>query len=218
MFKIKDIFKEFLPEADMPFIKIEMSSRLMPYNAQIRYKTSFNKKIKEIEFILSNKWKNVDENIVKGLIHYLLNKVYKLNKKTIEIELYDNFMKHLHISIPKNKCDSVLFESFIRIKEKYFDNLIERPNLVWGKSNKHILGVYNFHKDEIKISSILKDAPPELLDYVVFHEILHKKFKFYATKTGKRIYHSPEFKRFEKKFEVKDIEKKLEEYLKNKKV
>jgi len=52
------------------------------------------------------------------------------------------------------------------------------------------------------MSSIFIQYLPEksyLLDYVMYHEMLHKKIKFDHTKNSKR-YHTTEFRNMEKKF------------------
>jgi len=53
----------------------------------------------------------------------------------------------------------------------------------------------------------------ELLDFVMYHEMLHKKHKFSISGVKSR-YHTKEFKEDEKKFgDVKLIEKKLTIFL-----
>ena len=57
---------------------------------------------------------------------------------------------------------------------------------------------------------MLLDADPLLLDYVMYHETLHKQRKF--TRSGtKTIYHDQKFKRLESVFENQDeMEHKLQ--------
>jgi hypothetical protein len=54
---------------------------------------------------------------------------------------------------------------------------------------------------------------PVLLDYVMYHEMLHKKFKY--RNTGRRtIHHSRQFREEEKKFKEPNVEKRLKDFLK----
>ncbi len=173
-------------------LKIKYTDKFKPYNANVRYtKNSF-------QFNLSKKWRTVSKEIQIGLIQGLMLKVFKENKKTINIDLYNNFMKHLHISIPKISNDAVLEESFNKINEKYFYGLIEKPNLTWHNSIRR-LGSYEYGTDTISISQVL-DNDKELLDYVMYHEVLHKKHKFHD-RNGRTFHHTKEFKQMERKFE-----------------
>ena len=203
-------FIELFPDKEPPKIKYHYSGKFGMYNANAR--KSYN----TIEFGLSKSWRGINESIKIGLIQNLLLKLYKIRKKTINIDLYENFTKNIHLSIPKNKSDPILEESFHKINERYFNGLIEKPNLKWGNSSKSTLGTYNYHNDTITISGILRNAPKIFVDYVIYHEILHKKIKFY-TKSGRSYHHSTKFRNFEKKFEKqKIVEKELRDFLKGK--
>ena len=144
-----------------------------------------------------------------GLIQGLMLRIFKEKKKTTNIDLYNSFMKNLHISIPKINTDPLLEESFNNINEKYFIGLIERPNLIWHNSIRR-LGSYEYGTDTISISRIL-EGDEEVLDYVMYHEILHKKHKFHS-KNGRTHHHTKEFKEMEEKFENSD---EMEEKIKN---
>ena len=107
-------------------------------------------------------------------------------------------MKNLHISIPKESSDPVLEESFNKVNEKYFFGLIERPNLAWHNSISR-LGSYEYGTDTISISKVLLQDN-EVLDYVIYHEMLHKKHKF-DSKNGRSRHHTKEFRTRERAFE-----------------
>ena len=77
--------------------------------------------------------------------------------------------------------------------------LFEQPNLKFNESvNK--LGSYEYGSDMITISKYLKKSSQEALDYVMYHEMLHKKYKF-NNKVIKTTHHSKEFKKEESKFQ-----------------
>ncbi len=198
-------FKELFPEKNLGDyqLKVKYTDRFKPYNANVMYtKNSF-------QFNLSRKWKNVSKEIQIGLIQGLMLRIFKDNKKTMNIDLYNNFMKNLHISVPKTNTDPILEESFDKINEKYFFGLVEKPNLTWHNSIRR-LGSYEYGTDTISISEILT-PDKELLDYVMYHEILHKKHKFHD-RNGRNHHHTKEFKEMERKF---DNSEEMEERIKN---
>ena len=198
---IQESFSKLYPNKELNYnIKLKYSRRFNDFNANVRMQYN------DLEFNLSRKWKNIDDEIKIGLLQSLLNKIFKTKIKTSNIDLYNIFIKKLHLSIPKTKTDPILEDSFNRINEKYFYGIIEKPNLVWGVNSIRQLGVYNYQTDTITISSIFKQHI-ELLDYIMYHEMLHKKHKF-INKNNRNYHHTKEFKKKEKEFEnAKDMEK-----------
>ena len=67
--------------------KLKYSRAFKGYNANVKYNQGY------MEFRLSYNWKEVSDEIKIGLIQSLLNKVYKTNIKTVNIDLYDIFLK-----------------------------------------------------------------------------------------------------------------------------
>jgi len=136
-------------------IKLKYSAKFKPYNANI--KMHYDK----IQLNLSKSWKTVSKEIQIGFIQELLLKILKnklkpLKTKTDNTELYNIFIKKLHLGAPKTKIDPILEESFDTVNEKYFYNLIEKTNLVWGSPSTSKLGSYEYATDTITISSIFK--------------------------------------------------------------
>lgn len=208
---IETAFKKLYPKKDFNYkAKLTYSKRFKPYNANVK------KLANHIEFGLSEKWRDVSDEIKIGLIQELFLRLFNDSKNTINMDLYNNFIKSLHIAIPKTKTHPILEESFNRVNEKYFYGLIERPNLVWKGSSKTKLASYDFQSDTISVSNIFRNADQEIIDYLVYHELLHKKIK-YSHKNGKSIHHTKEFRKREKGFENrKVIEKKIERLIKKK--
>ena len=202
---IEDAFKELFPEKEINNydFNIRYTKKFKPYNANVRYtKNSFN-------FNLSRKWKGVSKEIQAGLIQGLLLKIFRKKASTINIDLYNNFMKNLHLSVPKTRSDPLLENSFNKINEKYFFGLVEKPNLVWHDSI-YRLGSYEYGSDTISISKVLENDR-DLLDYVMHHEILHKKHKF-KDGNGRSCHHTKEFREIERRFENYDsMEAKLKQ-------
>ena len=176
---IEQSFQQLYPEKSLDYnTKLVYSGKFKPYNANAQRTPT------TITIKLSKEWKKISKDIQIGIIQILLTKVFKKSKQTFNTNLYSNFIKNIHLAIPKNKSDPILEDSFNRLNELYFNNLIEKPNLKWGKNSIRRLGSYNYQTDEITLSLILKNNA-HLMDYVMYHEILHKKHKFYQTKTEK---------------------------------
>ena len=197
-------FKQLFPEKEIKHeFSLKYNNKFKPYNANVRCTKN------RIQFNLSKKWKTISKEIQIGLLQSLMLKVFKEKENTVNIDMYNSFMKHIHIAIPKKKTDFVLEESFKRVNEKYFYGLIEKSNLVWGNFSTSKLGSYEYSSDTITISSIFRNSNLRLLDYIMYHEMLHKKHKFYS-KNGRNYHHTKEFKEKEKEFEnSKEIEKEI---------
>jgi len=209
---IGELYSEFPYET-----KLKYSGKFKPYRGNVRLRGS------NMQFNLSKKWKTVSKEIQMGLIQELLlkimrNKLNPLRTNTQNIELYNIFMKKIHIAVPKVDIDPFLEESFDRVNSGYFYGILDKTNLKWCNASFSKLGSYEYGTDTINISKILSDVDTELLDYVMYHEMLHKKHKF--TKKGSRSYHhTSEFKNDEREFEdSKLIEKRLSRLLMKKRL
>ncbi|MGM5488043.1 MAG: SprT-like domain-containing protein [Nanobdellota archaeon] len=189
--------------------EVSYSNRFKPFNARVE------KRFKHIHFKLSRKWEAVDPEIRTGLYQELLAKLFKLKTDTRLMQLYRIFVHHMHIAADRIDSDPSLVESFQRVTEKY-GFAVDMPNLVFGKKSKRTLGSYNFHSDTLTISSLLSEAPEQLLDYVMYHEVLHKVLKFDHRKRNAR-HHTAEFRRLESQFEDhRLVEKRLHRFLSGK--
>ncbi|MBR9699479.1 M48 family metallopeptidase [Candidatus Woesearchaeota archaeon] len=189
---------------------IAYSGKFSDYNANV------SRKGKVIRFNLSRKWEEINDDVKMGLIQFLMNKLFGTKKHTQHMELYDIFLKKVHIAVPKTKTDPILAESFDRVNDAYLYGLIEKPNLEWGTDSFHKLGSYEYGSDTITISTILV-GDKESLDYVMYHEMLHKKHKF-KTKNGRSYHHTKEFLAEERKFkDFDDVDKKINRLVRRKK-
>jgi hypothetical protein len=105
------------------------------------------------------------------------------------------------ISSPKGAIYN-LEQIFADLNKTYFQNSIEKPTLSWSvKKTYRILGHHDSTHQTIIISKSLDDVkvPRYVVEYVVFHEMLHI---FHPTmhRNGRRYNHTPQFRRDEKKF------------------
>jgi hypothetical protein len=204
---IREAFEKLYPGRQLEKeAELKYSGRFKPYNANVRITPH------SLEFKFSKTWKGVNREIQIGLIQSLLKKVYKTDNTTLQMDLYNLYVKSLEKVAPKDSYDPILAQSFSRVNEKYFMGLLDLPNLVWGSATVAKLGTYEYHTDTITISSILLSEKREALDYVMYHEMLHKKHKFH-TSGGRSYHHTKLFREKEKAFENPNIEEKLKRFL-----
>ena len=208
---VQEAFLLLYPNKEFPYgLKIKYSGRLKDYGSMVKKRGNF------LEFVLNKKWKGIDEEILIGLFQILFLKILKDKKNTINIDLYNNFIRNLHYTVKKQISDITLENSFARVNEKYFLGLLEKPNLKWGSSSSRTLAHYDYHIDAITVSNLFQDANSELLDYLMYHELLHKKLKFYNRGT-RNYHHTGAFKKLERKFEnYEEITKELNNFIRNK--
>ena len=204
---IKKAYHDLWPNKEFNYTwEIKYSNAFSAYNAKVSYtRTSF-------KFKLSNNWKEVSDDIKIGLIQTLLLKIFKeTHRNTTYVDLYNLFIKNVHVGIAKTDIDPTLEKSFDKVNDAYFNGMLEKTNLVWGNMNFSKLGTYEYGTDTITISKVL-EKDESLLDYVMYHEMLHKKIKF-DHKGVKHKHHSKEFREKEKNWHDKDVEEKLKRFL-----
>jgi hypothetical protein len=207
---IEEAFNLLYPNRQFKYrTSLVYSGRFSDYNANARRVNDF------MEFRLCRKWRNVSKEIKIGLIQELMLGLLNDKKDSMYIDLYNGFVKRLHLVTPKTKTHPMLEDSFNRVNEKYFYGIIEQPNLEWGAASKAKLGSYNFKNDTISISKIFIRLEPVLLDFVMYHEMLHKKHK-YKNKGGRNSFHDSGFRKKEKEFEDHDeVDRLLKKRLRN---
>jgi len=190
---IEVAFRAIFPRKEFDYLpEINYSGRFKGYNANARLQN------KKLIFNLSKNWKNIDNAIKIGLIQELIIRLFRKKAHTFNMDLYNTFLHKVHIGIPKTRIDPMLLQSFVRINAQFFYNTMELPNLIWGTHSIAKLGSYDYGTDTVSMSKILKDDF-ELVDYVMYHELLHKKHKF-RSKYGRTHAHTKEFKDDEQKF------------------
>ncbi len=189
---VQKAYELLYPEKPCPYqTALEYDGHFRGFNGNIRMRGD------RVSVKLSRQWESVSPHIQLGLIQELMCKMFRRKKLTINMELYHNFLRDVHKEIPKTESHPVLFESFMRVNRLYFAGLMERPNLRLSESLNPV-GTYEYGTDTITISQFLLERP-DLLDYVMHHEMLHKKHKF-PSKPGRQCHHGPAFKADEARY------------------
>lgn len=190
---LHEAFKRLYPNRDFKYnISLKYSGRFKDYNANLKLYGN------NLQFNLSKKWRFVSEEIQIGLIQELIISLLKDKRTTTNIDLYNSFVKKIHIAIEKEDCDPLLEDSFNRVNDEYFNGVVEIPNLKFGQMSTRVWGNYAFNTDTITMSLVLKQDA-QALDFVMYHELLHKKLKF-KHKNGRSYHHTGEFRSYERRF------------------
>jgi hypothetical protein len=101
--------------------------------------------------------------------------------------------------IGKNVDLNLVFE---RVNQEYFHGNLEKPLLTWSqKKSYRRLGTYAAQTDTVTISRTFDHArcPDYAIDFIMYHELLHKKLGVKKANSGKHN-HTKTFKEFEKQF------------------
>jgi hypothetical protein len=85
---------------------------------------------------------------------------------------------------------------FDRVNTRYFGGHMPRPQLTWNATlSKRIFGHYQPAADTVMISITLDDprVPKDIIEFVMYHELLHKKLGVQIRK-GRRYAHTQAFR------------------------
>ena len=191
---IEESYTRLFPNKEFPYLSaIEYNRRLADFNATIALRRNM------LTLKMNLQWKDIDDEIKIGLAQHLLLKILKIKHHTPNIELYNSFIRQIPILTPKTKSDPLLEQAFGRVNEQFFQMAMEKPNLQWGVDAKRRLASYNFHNDTITVSTLFQDSPTPILDYLLYHELLHKHFTF-SSRNGRSRFHTKEFRNAESLF------------------
>ncbi|MFQ5620636.1 MAG: hypothetical protein ACE5FT_02210 [Candidatus Nanoarchaeia archaeon] len=186
--------------------ELKYSARFKGYNANVKMHRN------KLSFALSKKWRPISTEIKVGLLQELMVKILRRKAHTINMDLYNYFLKSVDKTIAVTQSDPLLETVFHKINAQYFYGLMDNPNLKWGSLSTSLLGHYDFGEDMITISRVFHPdncQEQELLEFVMYHEMLHKHHKF-ESRHGRTASHTPAFRRDEAKFPDKvNVEKRM---------
>jgi hypothetical protein len=204
-------------------IKLNQIISVVSSNLGLRYKTISDyypyKSIKNTARVrkgilyvkVSDKLKDAPYEILEALAFVLLSKIKGNRAPPRYKRLYNDYINTLMINESFDEAKGIhnpngnyfnLEDIFHAINKKYFSNEIPKPSLRWSKKRAYrIFGRYDRSKNEIVVSKLLDErkTPLCVVEYIMYHEMLHIKFGF-IYKKGRRRIHTGPFKREEEKF------------------
>jgi hypothetical protein len=194
----------------LPKIKVEF----YPYvgiNNKIRLRET------SIQVRISDILKTAPREIHLALAEILVKKLYRKRISAKTVEIYREYVKQTEVreksfESRKKRGRKVLNgsrgenydldEIFHLINQIYFQNSLPKPNLTWSAQQTYrILGHHDSTHQTIVISKSLDNlrVPRFVVEYVVYHEMLHIKHPT-RYENGRRFNHTPAFRRDEREF------------------
>lgn len=143
-----------------------------------------------------------------ALVNHTRNLQHTLNSYTTSASFAEvtralEALAHAEVGSEKGAAHD-LRESFLRVNDHYFDGQMEAPRLAWSHSGAtRKFGHYDFARDLLVLSAGLDrpGVPTRVLDFVMYHELLHKKHGLTLSETGRLMGHTPAFRADEQLFE-----------------
>jgi len=156
--------------------------------------------------------------VQEALAHILIGKLLRRKPSAEIIAIYNRYLNRADV---RHRLDVVkrqrgrklllhprgenydLQQIFDHLNQKYFAGSIARPQLGWSaRPSRTSLGHYDPSHRTIALNRLLdsRKADTMVVEFVMFHEILHLKFGM-DYKAGQARVHTKEFKAAEKSFE-----------------
>lgn len=169
-----------------------------------------------VEVRLSDLLEDAPRSVIEALARILAAKLVRRKAPTEAAELYRRFLARPSIHArayrlrrergrkPVGEAGGRVYDLgriFHRLNRQYFANALPRPQLTWSRAPARTnLAHYDPAHNVIVVSRMFdsRRVPRWLVEYIVFHEMLHLKF---ARRGGVRsMAHTPAFRREEHRF------------------
>ena len=206
------IYRDLRPRARMPRFDV----RFYPY-ANIDSKIRLNDEGDEITVKISDLLEAAPSSVQEALAYILLGKLYRkqiaprfdhryrvyVNRADIRRQalLIRRVRGRKPVSTPHGRHHD-LEEIFEELNTRFFHGLLARPTLGWSRgASRQTLGYFDPAHNAIVISRVFdsEEIPRFLLEYIVYHEMLHLKYPA-VYRSQRRCVHTPEFKQQERLF------------------
>ncbi len=187
----------------------EIQVTIANYNGLYKYKKN---RQGNIELQLSEGFIQADDEILQTIINTAIRGNNPQDKQLIRhfssTEAYSDIILELDLiadldaETPQGNYYD-LEALFHPINQEYFAGEMAKPRLTWNKTLTHRkLGHYEPLRDRVVMSRTLDSShvPQIVVELVLYHELLHKH---HGAKwlNGKRMVHTPEFRRSERQFQ-----------------
>jgi hypothetical protein len=167
-----------------------------------------------LEFKLNEGLRGADDLVLEGILGLLTCRIRGVDEGRVDPAAARAYRDHMVARPPqegrkgRKHIDPVgthrsLLESYLRVSLDMDIVLPEIPKLSWSKEvARHRFGHWDPDHQAVVISQVLDDpkVPESVLDYVLYHELLHILHPVKMGSGSKRIVHSAAFKRDERKF------------------
>jgi hypothetical protein len=206
----QETHRELRPGASLPELKIEFFA-FANLNNTIRLRGG------KLLVRLSDLLEGAPEAVLRAIAHILLAKMYRRPIDRAQAARYRRYVgsheivrkAHLVRQIRGRKrlrpARGMVYDLdavFEDLNTRFFHGLMGRPRMSWSQlRTRRILGHYDPAHNAIIISRIFDhpQVPRYVLDYIVYHEMLHLKHPV-KLRGSRRCIHSAEFQAEEKLF------------------
>ena len=206
----QECYRELCPSASLPDLRVEFFA-FANVNNTIRLRNG------RLLVRLSDLLEGAPENILRAIAHILLAKMYRQPIDRGEAARYRRYigsheivrkahlvrqMRGRKLLRPARGHYYDLDAIFEELNTRFFHGLMARPRMSWSQARtRRILGHYDPAHNAIIISRIFDHpaAPRFVLEYIVYHEMLHLKHPV-KLRGSRRCVHSAEFQAEEKLF------------------
>jgi hypothetical protein len=206
------VFRRLRPRTPVPTIRVRYR-KCANANSRIRLENG------ELAVDISDLLEGAPAPIQEALASILISKLFRKEPERQALARYRRYLERaemrrvLHL-VKQERGRKLLREAegavydlcgiFEDLNLRYFHGLMARPNLGWSlRPSRTVLGHYDPSHNAIVLSSLLDcvEAPRIVVEYVMFHEMLHLRFPTQHRPGRRRCVHTPEFKAAEKEFE-----------------
>lgn len=168
----------------------------------------------QLRFKLTTRLEGAPDEAVEGVVALLLSRLLRVEMPRTEATNVRAYKDRLEAGRGRAEAkgrkhiDPVgthrsLLESYLRVSLDLGVVLPQVPTLSWSKTvARHRFGHWDPEHNAVVISQVLDDpkVPEFVLDYVLYHELLHILHPVKMGSGTKRIVHSAAFKRDERRF------------------
>lgn len=204
------IWRELAPCRDLPRIRVVVR----PY-VNTMGKISLRDGLLEVR--LSDLISGAPSTVREALARILLGKLHRRPAPPVFVQRYRSWLNRKEVRRTFHLVRQTRGRKFVsgpagehyhldpifdRLNAAHFDGLMARPALGWSRrSSRTLLGHFDPSHNAIILSRILDhaDVPEYVVEYVLFHEMLHLKHPT-EHRGSRRCIHSREFRVEEKQF------------------
>ncbi len=118
----------------------------------------------------------------------------------IQVAMHAKVLAPTHHAVGQYHDLNMAFE---RVNTAYFEGKLDRPHLEWNRTRTHRkYGHYDEARDTLMVSQTLDagGVPEYVIDFVVYHELLHKSLGT-SRVAGRRQMHTSAFRKAERDFQ-----------------
>ncbi len=209
-----DAFRQITRKSDLPEIHISFYP-FAGLNHTIRLRRQ------QIYVRLSDIVRDAPASVHRALAFILVGKLFSKRVGTEYQNLYRQYAYHPDVQRKSDLArqqrgrkvigssigrEHNLDRLFARLNRRYFNNELTPPTLTWSaRKTRRILGHHDYVHETIVISRSLDndDVPEFLVEFVLYHEMLHMKHRPKLS-NGRRVYHTAAFRADERRFDYYD--------------